>query len=92
MQREDKEHALRHLLVVKSAIANSFDSKGISEFEALELDPDVSEKETTNLITTFCLARVESSRVILLATLARLKAWMNTNLFGPGGPHPTARG
>ena len=34
MQREDKKHARRHLLVVKSAIANSFDSKGISEFEA----------------------------------------------------------
>ena len=50
VQREDKEHTLRHLLVVKSAIANSFDSKGIVEFEAIELDQDVSDKETNVLI------------------------------------------
>ena len=92
VQREDKEHTLRHLLVVKSAIANSFDSKGIVEFEAIELDPDVSDKETNELISSFCLARVESTRVILLATLARLKAWMNMNLFGPAGPHRRTQG
>jgi len=92
LQREDKEDTLRHLLVVKSAIANSFDKKGIVEFEAIELDPDVSDKETNDLISSFCLARVESSRVILLATLARLKAWMNVNLFGPAGPHRRTQG
>ena len=92
VQREDKEHTLRHLLVVKSAIANSFDSEGIVEFEAIELDPDVSDKETNELISSFCLARVESTRVILLATLARLKVSMNMNLFGPAGPHRRTQG
>jgi hypothetical protein len=92
VQREDKEHTLRHLLVVKSAIANSFDSKGIVVFEAIELDPDVSVKETNELISSFCLASVESTRVILLATLARLKAWMNMNLFCPAGPHRRTQG
>jgi len=84
MQREDKDHKARHLHVVKSAIHNAFDAKGVTEFEALEMDPDVSLQITRTLISSFCIGRVESSRVIMLATLARCKAWLNANLFGPG--------
>jgi len=92
LQREDKEHKARHLHVIKSAIHNAFDDDGVIEFEILEKDPDVTRSETRALIASFCIARVESSRVIMLATVARCKAWINANLFGPGGPHPAAAG
>ena len=92
LQREDKDHKARHLHVIKSAIHNAFGENGVTEFEALEMDPDMSLPLTRTLISSFCIARVESSRVIMLATLARCKAWINANLFGPGGPHPAAAG
>ena len=91
-QQEDKDHAERHHRVVKSAIAITFGTKGVAEFEAIELDPDVDEMETGKSLRSFCLSRVECSRVIMQLTLARLKSWLNSTLFGIGGPHPAAAG
>ena len=91
-QREDKAQAHRHHLVVKSAIANSFGIHGETEFEAIELDNDVYESTTKKLMDAFCIAKAELSRVIMLATIARLKAWLDMNIFAPGGPHPSAAG
>ena len=77
MESRDHEHS--QLLVVKSAIANAYDA----EFEALEMDsdPDVSDSKINQIISSFCLAQVESSRVIMLAILNWLKSWINVNLF-----------
>ena len=90
VQREDKEHKMRHKWVVKSAICNAFGADVVTEFEAIELDPETSNQETEALINEFCIARVESSRVMMLATLSRVKTWININIVGPGGPHPCA--
>ena len=92
LQQEERDDADRHRLVVKSAIANSFGESAVTEFEAHELDPDTTNAVTQALIREFCLARVESSRVIMLATLKRVKEWLNMNIFGVGGPHPRALG
>ena len=92
LQQEDKDDAGRHKLVVKSAIANSFGDKAVTEFEAHELDPELSDSLTQSMIKEFCLARVESSNKIMLATLKRVKDWLNMSLFGCGGPHPRAAG
>ena len=92
LQQEEKEDCIRHKMVVKSAIAISFGDTGVTEFEAHEMDPDLSTSLTESMIREFCLARCESSRVIMLATVKRIKEWLNINLFGCGGPHPRAAG